>query len=576
MYSMMPAAPFFDPDSATAPANWREVVRHLLNKIEQQQQTISEQQQQIETLLSQVKFLTRQIYGPKSDRFTAVAPGETPLPGFSAGELATAAEATTPPPPTNPITPPKPEGAANAGNTKATVRPKFLFPPDCPVIQRTFLPPEVMAQPEAYREIRAEQTELLHITPALFSKLIINRPVFVPIIKDLEDPSDSAPIVAELNTLQEDSHVSASTLAYIITSKYADHLPFYRQEQIYKTRHGIYLPRQTMCRWAFMAHEVWLPGILSAIKQAILRSNVLHIDETPIKYLCPGNGKTKQGYLWVIHAPGIGTYYHWSTSRGFEALATLLPEDWSGHIICDGYAVYYKLRKTRPERIKLCACMAHVRRKFFEARAQDPAYADAILLEIQQLYEIEARLRTNKASPAEILQIRQTESRPIYQRLQNRLEESHKEHIYLPKSELGQAIRYAVDQWADLLPVLDHPHLPIDNNPVERAIRGTAVGKKNYLFFGPGESGQVSAGYYTLIATAKEHGLDPFRYLEDLFEALPNLSTAQQAAWLPAAYAQAKPSQLQRYTETRYPANAAGAEDRAKKAPGAAATAAAA
>ncbi len=544
------------PTSAAPPANWQELVQawEIERQAWQQErasllQIIAQQQQQIDILVGQVKYLNQQLHGQKSERFTPVKPGELLLPGFLAGPLATAADLTPPPPLPSSSPPPKHVGAA--GSKKPAGRPQFIFPPNCPIIEREILPAEVIAQPDAYRKIREAKTELLHITPAQFSKLIINRSVYVPIIKDLTEPSASVPCIAPLPTLQEDSHVSASTLAYIITSKYADHLPYYRQEQIYQTRHGIYLPRQTMCRWARMAHEIWLPNILQDLKIAILRSNILHIDETPIKYLSPGNGQTKQGYLWVIHAPGIGTYFHWSTSRGAQVLEELLPETWSGHIICDGYAVYPKLRKDRPQHIKLVACLAHVRRKFYEAREQAPDYVDAILSEIQQLYEIEARLRTNKASPEKILRTRQSESRPIYQRLQTRLEQSIKAQSYLPKSKLGQAHSYALAQWADLLPVLDHAHLPLDNNPVERQIRPTAVGKKNYLFFGPGENGQVSAGYYSLIATAKLHGLDPFKYLEDLFEALPSLITPQHRAWLPAAYAQAKPSQPLSYTETR-------------------------
>ena len=552
---MTPATP--KPASEAPPANWQE----LVSAWEQERQAwheerasllqiIAQQQQQIDILVSQVKYLNQQLHGQKSERFTPVRPGELLLPGFLAGALATAADLTLPPPSTSSSPPPKPVGAT-AASKKSAGRPQFIFPPNCPIIERELLPAEVIAAPDAYRKIREAQTELLHITPAKFSKLVIIRPVFVPIIKDLTEPSASVPIIAPLPTLQEDSHLSASTLAYIITSKYADHLPYYRQEQIYKTRHGIWLPRQTMCRWARMAHEVWLPSVLRDLKTAILLSNLLHIDETPIKYLCPGHGQTKQGYFWVIHAPGIGTYFHWSTSRGAKVLEELLPEAWSGHIICDGYAVYPKLRKDRPRNIKLVACLAHVRRKFIEAREQAPDYVAEILSEIQQLYEIEARLRTSKASPEEILRTRQSESRAIYQRLHIRLEQSIKAQSYLPKSKLGQAHSYALDQWADLLPVLDHPHLPLDNNAVERAIRPTAVGKKNYLFFGPGESGQVSAGYYSLIATAKLHGLDPFKYMEDLFEALPSLNTPEHLAWLPAAYAKDKPSQPLSYTDTR-------------------------
>ena len=545
------------PASAAAPANWQELMKawEMERQAWQQErsgllQIIAQQQQQIDLFVSQVKYLNQQLYGQKSERFTPVRPDELLLPGFLAGALATAADLAPPPPPLPTSSPPPKHVGAAAASKKPAGRPQFIFPPNCPIIEREIIPAEVIAQPDAYRKIREARTELLHITPAQFSKLIISRSVYVPIIKDLTEPSASVPLIAPLPTLQEDSHVSASTLAYIVTSKYADHLPYYRQEQIYQTRHGIYLPRQTMCRWARMAHEIWLPNILSDLKTAILRSNVLHIDETPVKYLSPGHGQTKQGYLWVIHAPGIGTCYHWSTSRGAQVLDELLPATWSGHIMCDGYAVYDKLRKDRPQHIKLVACLAHVRRKFIEGREQAPDYADAILSEIQQLYELEARLKADKASPAEILHLRQSESRPIYQRLHARLEQSIRAQSYLPKSKLGQAHRYALDQWADLLPVLEHPHLPLDNNPVERAIRPTAVGKKNYLFFGPGENGQVSAGYYSLMATAKLHGLDPFKYLEDLFEALPSLNSPQHRAWLPAAYAQSKPSQPLSYTET--------------------------
>jgi transposase len=559
-----PSQPVF----TAAPANWRELMigwqkeREAWQKereawqIEREawQKERANLLQQIEMLTSQVKYLTRQLYGKKSERFTAVKPNEVLLPGFEAGHLATEAdfaqELLTPSVGLNA------KRADSPARRKSAGRPQFIFPPNCPIIEREITPAEVLAQPKAYRKIREQQTELLHITPALFSKLVIKRAVYVPIDKDPTEPRESIPLIAPLPTLQEDSHLSASVLAYIISSKYADHLPYYRQEQIYQSRHGISLPRQTMCRWARMAFEVWLPGILQAIQDAVLSSDVLHIDETPVKYLCPGNTTTKQGYLWVLHAPSIGTHFHWSTSRGASVLAALLPNQWNGHIICDGYGVYEKLRNDRPEKIKLVACLAHVRRKFREARDQDPGYVEEVLAKLQQIYDVEARLARNKASRQEVLSLRQSESRPIYQYLQKRFEHSIQTQRYLPQSRLGRAHRYTLDQWADLLPVLEHGHLPVDNNPVERAIRPTAVGKKNYLFFGPGECGQVSAGYYSLIGTAKMHGLDPFKYLEELFEALPSLKTPQHLAWLPAAYSENKPKQPLSYKETHRPAEA--------------------
>ena len=195
-------------------------------------------------------------------------------------------------------------------------------------------------------------------------------------------------------------------LAHIVVGKYCDHLPLYRQEQIYRQRHGVHLPRQSLTRWVELASQ-WLKPIYEQIRTGVMGGGYVQVDETPVDYLEPGNGKTKQGYLWTCSRPGGDVFYRWETSRAAACLDNIIPVDFTGTVQCDGYSAYRSFANGR-NGIELAGCWAHVRRKFHEALEQSPKTAGWIMRQIQHLYRVEARLREQQAGP----QLRDSGSRP--------------------------------------------------------------------------------------------------------------------------------------------------------------------
>jgi len=322
-----------------------------------------------------------------------------------------------------------------------------------------------------------------------------------------------------------------------VKSPRATHLPLYRQEAIYWSRHEVWLPRQTMAEWVGLAAE-WLKPIYRQIREEALEGGYVQIDETPIRYLEPGHGKTRTGYLWTYGAPGKDVVFYWETSRAASCLENVLPVDFRGIAQCDGYAAYPSFAKSRdPGAIVLAGCMAHVRRKIYEAKDQSPRVAGWILRQVQHLYAIESKLRETRAGPHLRAAIRGSQSRMIMNRLYHALVRLKTSHRFLPRSGMGTAIDYALSQWPTLLVYLDDGRLEIDNNLIENAIRPTAVGKKNWLFIGEAAAGERSAILYTIIENCRRRGIDPHAYLKDVFTRLPSMTNWQVKDVTPKAWA---------------------------------------
>ena len=209
-----------------------------------------------------------------------------------------------------------------------------------------------------------------------------------------------------------------------------------------------------------------------------------------------------------------------------------------GILQCDGYQAY-QTYCNKNEGLELIGCWAHVRRKFYEARAHKPKLSGWFLKQIQNLYQIEAKLREHAADPAERERVRHHESLPIYRRLGKALWKIKASHKVLPKNPLGIAIDYALGQWSKLKKCFRDGRLEIDNNLIENGIRPTAVGKKNWLFMGSEAAGQTNAIWYTLIESCRRRGLDAWGYLEWIFTELPTVKVTQNtfASYTPAAYA---------------------------------------
>jgi transposase len=410
-------------------------------------------------------------------------------------------------------------------------------PEHLPVVEEVIDPEPVKACPQAWRCIGEEVTEQLDYEPAHFFKRRIVRRKYAR-----RDHPFAAPILAPLCTLQDRCIAAPGLIAAIIVGKYVDHLPLYRQVQVFATRHQVMIPRQTMAQWMGLAAD-WLRPIYEHIRTGVLGGGYVQVDETPIEYLAPGHGRTKLGYLWTCARPGGDTVFHWAVSRAAACLENIIPAGFRGTLQTDGYSAYPAFVRAHnaragTEAITLAGCWAHARRAIYQAQESAPRTVGWLLWQIAQLYQIEERLRHHRAGPVLCQAVRAAQSAMILRRLHAALRRIRPR--YLPQSALGKAITYTLAQWPALEAFLRDGRIAIDNNRVENAIRPTAIGKKNWLFIGEAEAGHRGAILYTLVESCRRHGIDPQAYLRDVLTRLPKMTTGQIPEVTPEAWNKAR------------------------------------
>ena len=303
-------------------------------------------------------------------------------------------------------------------------------------------------------------------------------------------------------------------LAQVAVSKYGDHLPLNRQESIF-ARHGLELSRQTMCGWMADCAALVDP-LYQWMKQRALRSKVVQTDDTPVPVLDPELPRTRTGRIWtyVGDAEHPYTVYDYTPSRSRDGPDEFL-KDFRGYLQADAYSGYDHLY-TEPDRgVTEVACMAHARRKFYEAQSSDIMRSMVVLAYIHLLYEVERQAREAQWDAAARLALRQERAQPLLDDLKAYLERERLK--VLPKSPIAQAIAYMLSNWEALVRYTEDGDLEIDNNAAERSLRGVAVGRRNWTFFGSDNGGHTAAVLSSLIATAKRHHIDPFAYLRHVF-----------------------------------------------------------
>jgi transposase len=322
-------------------------------------------------------------------------------------------------------------------------------------------------------------------------------------------------------------------IAHVLTAKYCDHQPLYRQSQIY-ARDGIELERSTLAGLVGGAAALLMP-LADAIGQHVKSALKIHADDVPIPVLSPGNGKTKTGRLWTYvrddrpwgdTAPPAVWFKYSPDRKGERPLEHL--QDYHGLLQADGYAGFNGLYESR--RVIEVACWAHVRRPFYELSvADDSPIAREALERIQALFAVEAEIRGR--APDERRAVRQARAGPL-------LDDLHRWfHNTLSKlsrkSPLARAIRYALTRWTALTRYRDDGHLEPENNAAERALRAVALGRKNFLFLGADSGGERAEVIYTLIGTAKLNGIDPEAYLRYVLERIADHPINRVNALLP-------------------------------------------
>ena len=326
-------------------------------------------------------------------------------------------------------------------------------------------------------------------------------------------------------------------LAHVLVNKYADHLPLYRQSQIFE-REGVDLDRSTLADWVGKSAALLEP-LAEAVQRHVLAGQAIFADDTPVNMLSPGAGKTKTARLWAYvrdERPWASdalpaAFYRFSRDRKGEQPSEHL-KDYTGWMHADGYAGFNDLYRTG--RVREVACMAHARRKLVDVlKSQGSAIAEEAIKRIVALYGIEKEGRGQ--SPEDRATIRQEKAKPLFDDLEIWL------GAQLPKisgkSELAKAIRYTLTRMKKMRAYLDHGILELDNNSAERSMRCVALGRKNYLFMGSENGGKSAAIAYTLIETAKLNGVDPQAWLTDVLARIADHKINRTDELLPWRYA---------------------------------------
>jgi transposase len=469
---------------------------------------------EIEKLKIQIARLKRTAYGNSSERIqreieqlelqleeleAAKAEAEAPAEAMPAAETPAATDTA-------------------AAQTKAEKKPRRKLPEHLPRSTQVHEPPQACATPGCDgtpRKVGEDVTEILEYIPGRFQVERHVRPAF-------SCRKCEAMVQAPMPTLPiPRGQAGPGLLAHVLTAKYCDHLPLYRQAEIY-ARDGVDLDRALLADW--VGKMAWLVRPLAEkIAEHVMAGSVIHADDTPVRVLAPGNGKTKTGRFWVYlrdehphagPAPPAVLYRYTPDRKGEHCRAHLAP--FSGHLHADGYAGFGKLYERNDGKsaaIIEVACWSHARRKFFDVyKSNGSPIAKEALDKIGALFDIE---RPIAGQPSEQRQrVRAEQAKPKLDELATWLDAQLKR---IPgRSELAGAIRYARTRWDELTRYIKDGRLEISNNAVENAIRPAALGRKNWLFVGSDSGGERAAIFYTIIRTCKLNNVDPEAYLREV------------------------------------------------------------
>ena len=388
------------------------------------------------------------------------------------------------------------------------------------------LPPEEQKCSTCNGEMHEMSTEVrseLHMLPVQFKQVKHVRSVYG--CRQCEQKGTKATIVTAKmpEPAFPGSIASPSLVAHIISQKYVEARPLYRQEKAFE-RQGIEISRQNMANWVVKGAENWLSPIYDRLKQELMKQDTLHSDETPLQVLKePDRAVTSKSYMWLYASGRDGpkiVLYDYRTTRASKHPQKFLA-DFSGYLHVDGYSGYNSLPG-----VTLIGCWAHARRKFDEAlKALPPEKKDADvpakegLSYINRLFKLEREMK--ELSSEERYRLRQKHSRPLVDKFYDWL--AFQRPRVLPKSAFGEAIGYCINQREKLEGFLLDGRLELDNNRAERSIKPFVIGRKNFLFSNTPRGAEASAVIYSIVETAKENGLSPFNYIKYLFEQLPNI-----------------------------------------------------
>ena len=330
----------------------------------------------------------------------------------------------------------------------------------------------------------------------------------------------------------EKSTAGASLLAQVIVAKTADHLPLHRQEKIFE-RHGVDISRKTMGGWLAQCADLLKP-LYGSMKEVLLQSKVIGTDDTSVKVLDMKLPFARTGRIWPYYGdPAHPVILYDYTATRERAGPEEFLKGYRGYLQADAYGGYDAFFKDPARGLIEVGCWAHARRYFHKALDSDQARMGPALLLIAQLYRVEKEARSLTADDR--LRLRQLQSQPILEKLRNYLSEIQAE--VLPKSPEGRAVRYTLKNWTALTRYCEDGDLQIDNNATERAIRGVAVGRNNWVFFGSDDGGKTAAVLRSFVASCQRVGVDPFVWLKDILSRIADHPITRLAELLPHNWA---------------------------------------
>lgn len=492
-------------------ADCHALIRRQAARIEKLETHVEKLTGQIDKLTAEVGSLRRQLSGPRRERFVVDEPEEPP-------------QAPRPPPDACPAEP-KPR-RTSPGRRPRKIDPSIPREKVYHPLREEDVPAEIWNHPRARRFFRFVREELELPQRRL---RVIEHYQEVIVVDDDETVQSTMQAADMPSPLLDRCYVGPSLLAYLAVSRFADHIPYYREEDVLG-RSGFSIHRSTQWRW-MRGLDKLLDPLVGLMRQRTHESKVLGIDETPCPLICPELARTRSSYLYAEYGDAAHPYdcYSFASRKTRENIQRILG-DYQGYLQSDAYICYELITAASDNRLIGVGCWAHARRKYEPLVVDGPhPQATWILKEIQKLYDIEDRARemTDEARHA----LRQAESRPIVESIKRWLDERDRQE--LPRSPLREGVNYLRKRWEAFERFLESGAIRLDNNCTEAAIKGPVMGKKAWLFFGNETGGKTAATLFTLMMTCKRHAIDPQAYLVDVLGRIKKATAEQLEELLP-------------------------------------------
>jgi transposase len=489
---------------------------------------IQEQQATIDRLSTDMALLKRALFGSRRERFRGDDPNQQYL--FDSEELQ--AETAKPESPGD-------DQEARPRRT-SNGRGRRVFPESLPrkevrhELNKEDLPADLRNDPAAKRFFKKTSEELEYVPPSVY---VIEHYQEV-LVRD-EESGETTMATARKPPRLIDAYTGPGFWAYLTASRFADHLPYYRQEDIL-SRYGFRIARSTQWRWMAALAEGVRP-LVDLMRSRTLKSRVLGVDETPVKTLGIKVGSAAKAYLWGVIGDGGHPYdcFYFTVDRSRDGPEQFL-SGYQGYLQSDAYVCYDSLSKSNPEMVQV-GCWAHARRKFEELHFVTPNLRTHTAMGyFQRLYDIEDR--DHDLNETQRHELRQDEAKPIVTEFHRWLLEQYERE--LPKSKFRAAIGYMTNRWEAFVRYLESGAIPIDNNRTEAALKFAVLGRKAWLFFGNPHGGETAATLFTLTKSCNRHRVDPLAYLRDVYTRLPATPESELESLLPDRWIVKHPEHL--------------------------------